>query len=148
MSWSILRPQIKTLLEEIDTIQQVEGHPTLKFTGFPSAYVVPSDNVADYETTDENIRTYSFIVRVFYETKKKGVSEALDALDDIVDSVIDKFDQEDLKGSGARTLGVGLPSGYTFINIWASPSNWGEVESAELLMAEINVGVRVSVDIS
>lgn len=147
MSFSILRPQIKTLLESISEIQQVAGYPTLKFTGFPSAYVVPSDNSADYETTDENIRTYSFIVRVFYETKRKTVEEALDALDDIVDSVVDKFDQEDLKSDGARTLGVGLPGGYTFINIWASPSNWGEVESAELLMAEINVSVRISVEI-
>lgn len=120
----------------------------MKFEGYPAATVTPSDQIGDYETTTENIRTYSFIVRVFYETKSTGLESALDALEDIVDSVIDLFDKEDLKGSATRTVGLSLPTGYTFINIWASPSFWGEVVGEELLMAEIKVRVRINIDIT
>lgn len=148
MSWSVIRPQIKTLLESVSGIQEVSSSPKVKFTGYPAAYVVPSDNEGDYETTTENIRTYAFIVRLFYETKDTGVATALDALEDIVDSVLDKFDLEDRKGSSTRTVGVSLPATYTYINIWAAPSVWSELVGENLLMSEIRVRVRVSIDIS
>jgi len=148
MSYNILRGQIKTLLDAQTNIQEVKGYPTLKFNGYPAASVTPSDNDADYETTSENIRTYAFIVRVFYDTKAVGIEGGIDSLEEIVDDVIDAFDQEDLKGSSTRTLGINLPSAYTYINVWASPSVWAEVEGEDLVMAEINVRVRISIDIS
>ncbi len=148
MSWQVVKPQIKTLLETITELQEVSLAPKLEFNGYPAAYVIPSDNEADYETNKENIRTYAFIVRVFYETKQGGISDALSALESLVDSILDKFDQEDLKGSSNRTVGLGLPSDYQFINIFAAPSTWGEVQGAELIMAEIKVRVRISIDIT
>ncbi len=148
MSWKIIRPQIATLLSTITDIQEVANVPKIRFDGYPAAYVVPSENDADYETTKENIRTYAFIVRLFYETKQGGVGNAISSLEGIVDSVLDAFDKEDLKGMATRTLGIGLPVGYTFINVWATPSNWGELPDEQLVMAEIKVKVRVSIDVS
>ena len=126
----------------------MSSSPKIKFSGYPAAHVVPSSNSADYETNTENVRTYAFLVRVFYETKQTGVASALDALEDIVDSILDKFDQEDLLGSSNRTVGISLPASYTFINVWASPSAWAELPEEELIMAEINVRIRVSIDVT
>lgn len=148
MSWVTLRPQIKTLLDTIDTLQEVSKAPKIKFNGYPAAHIVPSENSADYETTSENIRTYSFMVRIFYETKDTPIEDALVALEEVVDSVIDAFDQEDLKGGDTRVIGINLPSNYLFINIFAAPGRWGELPEDQLIMAEITVKVRVSIDIT
>ena len=148
MSWRVLRPQIETLLKTVSTIQEVSRAPKIRFNGYPSAHIVPSENSADYETTTENIRTYSFTVRLFYETKDTSIEDALTALEEVVDSVIDLFDKEDLKGSTTRTVGIGLPTGYQFINIFASPNRWGILSEDQLIMAEVSVKVRISIDIS
>lgn len=153
MSWQTLRPQVKTLLESAQSdsvaiLQEVSLAPMLKFNGYPAAYVVHSDNIAEYETTNENIRTYAFIIRIFQETKRKTVMEGLDSLERAVDAVLDLFDQEDQKGDDTRIVGINLPSGYTFLNILAHPSEWGEVQGESLLMAEIRVQIRISRDLT
>ena len=148
MSWSTVRPQLKTLLDTIGDLQEVSATPKLKFSGYPAAYIIPSDNEGDYETTTENVRTYAFNIRLFYETKSTGIASALDKLDGIVDTVLDTLDQEDLKSATSRTVGVNLPSGYTYLNIFAMPSVWGQVDGEELLMAEIKVRIRISIDIT
>jgi hypothetical protein len=148
MSWAILRPQVKDVLDTIGTLQEVSDSPKIRFSGYPAAHVVPSENTNDYETTSENIRTYAFTVRVFYDTKETPIEDAFSALEEVVDNVIDAFDQEDLKGGSTRKLGISLPAKYTFLNVLASPGNWGELTEEQLIMAEIKVKVRVSVDIS
>ncbi len=148
MSWLVLRPQIETLLKTVTTLQEVSRAPKIKFNGYPAAHIVPSENSGDYETTKENIRTYAFIIRVFYETKDTNIEDALTALEEVVDTIIDKFDQQDLKGVTTRTVGIGLPADYMFINMFATPGRWGELPEDQLIMAEIGVKVRISVDIS
>lgn len=148
MSWKVLRPQIKALLDTVPGIQEVSQSPKIKFVGYPAVHIIASENSGDYETNKENIRTYAFIVRCFYETKSTTIENALLALEEIVDSIIDKFDQEDLKGSVTRLVGKNLPEKYMFLNIFASPNRWGELPEDQLLMAEIIVRVRISVDIS
>lgn len=147
MSWQVIRPQIKTLIETVPGIQEVSSAPKITFDAWPSAHIVPSSNESDYETNRENLRTYAFQVRFFYGTKDIGIDTAIARLEQIVDSAIDIVDQEDQKGATTRTIGVNLPARYTFINIWAVPIIWGEVPEQQLLMAEISVRVRVSVDV-
>lgn len=146
MSWATIRPQLKTLLESISDIQEVSGTPKLSFNGYPSAIVVPSDQSGAYETTSENTRIYAFQVRLFYETKNTGVGEALEALEGLVDTVIDTIDQEDL--SSTRIVGKNLPSKYIYIRMSATPSSWGELTNEDLIYADITVQVVVSVDIT
>lgn len=153
MSWQTIRPQIGTLLESVQVdgnqaIQEVFDTPKLKSTGNPFAYVVPSDNSAEYETTTENQRVYAFIVRVFYQTKNITIAEAQQRLEKVVDAVIDKFDQDDQKGGADRTVGMNLPTGYTFLSILAHPSEWGELPGESLLMAEIRVQVKLSIEVN
>lgn len=146
MSWTIIRPQIATLLESVSKMQEVHSFPTLKFDGFPSCYVIPSDVEADYETNTENERFYSFVVRVFYETKNTGVTDALTNLESAVDDIIDAFDREDKVTGADRTIATGLPAKYTYLSVSAVPSVWGELPTENLIMAEIRVRVRVSFD--
>jgi hypothetical protein len=147
MSFSVIRPQIKSLLQTVTKIQEVKGYPSLKFSGYPACYVIPSDNEADYETNRENQRVYAFIVRFFYETKNSGVENALTAMEDLIDTILDTLDREDLKGSDTRTIGLSLPTGYTFLNIYAHPSKWGELLDENLLMSEVIIKVKVSIDV-
>lgn len=148
MSFAKLRPQIGTLLGTVTGIQEVSNSPKIKFSGYPAAHIVPSDNESAYETTTENVRVYAFSVRLFYETKHSGIETAMAALESIVDEVLDKIDQEDLKGSASRTIGKNLPTGYTFLNILAVPGAWGELEQENLIMTQLTVKVRVSIDIT
>lgn len=148
MSFATLQPQLKTLLETITEFQEVSEFPKIKYSGYPAVCVFPSDNTSDYETTTENLRIYAFYLVIFYETKESGVPSAMQALRGLVDSVLDKFDQEDQKGSGTRVLGQSLPAGYTFLNILAHPAKWGMLPDEELLTAEIAVKVRISRDIT
>jgi len=153
MSWQTLRPQIKTLLEEIQSgginiFQEVSGTPRFKFNGYPSAYVVQSDNESNYNTTSENARVYAFLVRIFYSTKKVGVATGLERLEEIVDAILDDIDQDAYKSSDSRVIGIGMPAGYTWVNTFAAPSIFGEVEGEELVMAELNIKIKVIRDIT
>lgn len=148
MSWATLHPQIKTLLETITELEEVSETPKIQFNAYPAACAYPSDNTAAYETTTENIRVYAFNVLLFYETKEGGVDTAFKAMRGLVDNVIDKFDQEDYKDSTTRTIGLSLPAGYTYLNIYANPTRWGEISEEALLIAEILVKINISRDIT
>lgn len=145
MSWSTLRPQLATLIESLPLIQEVSSTPKIAFNGYPAAYIVPSELESDYETNIENQRIYSFLIRVFYETKNTGVGEALNKLEESVDAIIDEVDLEDKRRTG-MTVGVGMPAKYTYINISAVPGIWGEIIGDQLLFAEIRVRIKVSYD--
>ena len=147
MSWLALRPEIRTLLESETLLQEVKGFPTLKFTGYPGAYVVPSTNESDYETTTENERVYAFLVRVFYETKDGGIENALIALEGAVDSIMDAVDEDSYKGAD-RVIGVDLPAKYTYLHTYAINGEWGTIEEESLVFTELTIRVHLSVDIT
>lgn len=152
--WKNLRTQIKTLLDSLrddsnnPVFVEVSKAPKIRFSGYPSAHVMPSDAPGDYDTNVENVRTYAFIVRAFYETKVIGIEKALENLETLVDSIMDRFDEEDLVQGTARIIGINTPDNYTYINIFASTGKWGEYADEELIMCEVNVKVRFTIDVS
>jgi hypothetical protein len=148
MSFQTLRPQIKTLLENSGLFQQVSGTPIINFTGYPAAYVVQSDNSNDYNTNKDNVRVYAFIVRIFYSTKSLGVDLAIQRLETIVDSIIDLIDEDSIKSSATRVIGVNMPNKYDWINTFAIPSSFGEVEGQQLVTAELKINIKVIIDIT
>lgn len=148
MSWTSLRPEITTLLESIPEIQEVSAVPKIKFNGYPAVHVIPSENSGDYETTSENERTYTWTIRAFYETKNSGMEKAFVGLEEIVDKIIDAFDLQDLTNYPDRTIGKNLPERYTYISTMAVPNRWADLPDEELLMAEIAIRIKLSVDIS
>lgn len=146
MSWQVIRPQIVTLIGTVSQLEEVAPTPKIRFNGYPAAHVIPSEAASDYETTTENERQYAFTVRVFAETKNQGIEKAYLSLEEVVDAILDTVDQQDLGGS--RSVGVGLPANYTYINIFAAPSRWVDFPDEELVMAEIVVKVRISIDVT
>jgi hypothetical protein len=148
MSFQTLRPQIKTLLDNSTEFQETSLTPGVEFDGYPAAYVINSDQGGDYETTSENQRIYAFLIHIFYSTKSLGVGTALTRLEKVVDAIIDDIDQDSYKGAASRVIGVSLPAGYTFLNTYATPSKFGELQGEQLLMAEIRLQVKISRDIT
>jgi len=156
MSWYVIRPQIVTFLQNITIsdadptklLQEVAATPKIRFDGYPAAHVIPSENSSDYETTAENERQYVWTIRVFYETKSGGIQSAFEALEQVVDRILDQLDLEDMKSSANRTIGISLPSTYTYLNMFAVPNRWGDIPDEELIMAEITVKIRMSIDVT
>jgi hypothetical protein len=145
MSFSILRSKIQSTLEGISAIQKVYNYPKLPDdTGLPMVSITPSDADSDYETTDENKRLYTFVLRVFYETKSGGTSNAVSALEGLIDTIVDTFDQDDtLTG-----IADDLPSRYTLIQLVPTPSVWNYFIEQNYIMAEIKITAIMSIDIS
>jgi len=150
MSFNTLNNKIVAVLEEVSNIQNVYAYPTLKFDGYPSATVTPSENASDFETTSENVRNYAFIVRLFQDMPTGNVGSetketyAFRVLRQTVDAVIDAFDKD------PTLSGISLPTGYTMLYLSAAPSSWAAIVDTEpnLLLAEIVVTAKISFDIT
>ena len=72
----------------------VEQYPTTTFTGSPAATVAPSDIASDYATTVQDLRTYAFVVDLYYpiEDTNGGVANAFTQMSTLVDTTLDAFD--------------------------------------------------------
>jgi len=146
--WEELINKIKTILEANTLIKEVYIYECEKFNGSPACSVTPSENASDYNTNEENIRLYSFHIRLFVNRSVAPAGSKPDFNADkvmrkLVDSVLDDFDKN-------YTLsGITNPTGYTFINLFAVPSGWGYAgREDEYRAAEINLKCRVSVDLN
>lgn len=142
MSFVNLKTTIKNKLESISKLQDVKTDPISDFNGYPACYFVPSDNENDYSTNVENIRVYTFTLRLFYEVTEGEIATAYDAMGDLVDTVIDAFDSDE------QLSGLSLPSGYILSGLLPMPSLWVYLEQEKLLMAELKISARISVDVS
>lgn len=150
MSWNTLTTQIYNLINNNKTalgIQEVYSYPRIKFDGYPGASIFPSDNANAYETTIENERIYVWKLRLVDETKEQGIEQALSNLYTVADNVAFKIGQENELDTG-QTIGQNLPANHMFINIFASPSLWGQIEDENFVFNELTIRIRVSVDVS
>ena len=101
----------------------------------PFAIIIASGNESDFANTSENRRTYAFKIRIFVD-RSRGNEEAEDVLEEIVDSLIDSFDQDYTLTSSAL---IAL----------AAPSAWGYVSSTkEYRIAEINLQAKTDFDVT
>jgi hypothetical protein len=145
--WSEIITQLKSLLESTSVLQAVYIYEVEEFNEDPVATITPSDNSSDFNTTAENERVYAFTIRVFVNRTvlKSGIDTKSDAdriLRNIVDKIINVLDKNfDLPN-------ITNPVGYTFINLFATPSSWGYAggRESEFRAAEINVRARVVVE--
>lgn len=141
--FSIILEKIKTILEANELIQETFVFEVEKFNGTPSATIVPSSNESDYNTTDENMRIYAYNITLFVNRSKKSKKDADRILRNLVDSVIDDFDKD------YTFSGIENPTGYTFINTFATPSLWGySGREDEFRVCEISIRCRVSIDLN
>jgi len=141
---------IETLLDKITSIlsantliQEVYNYEAGEFNGDPVAVTTPSGNESDYSTTKENERIYAYNLKLFVSRTDRDATSADRVLRKLVDSVLDDFDK-DYYFSGLST-----PVGYTMINVFALPSQWGySGREDEFRVAEVIIKCRVSIDVT
>ncbi len=131
-------------LQSNELISEVYTYEAGQFKGDPVAIIVPSSNEGDYETNSENVRIYAFNILLFVKrTQPRDVSTAEEVIRELVDSVINEFDKDYMLN------GLPVPTGYTFINVFAAPSSWGYSGGEdEYRVCEINLTCRVCVDLN
>lgn len=144
-----LSDQLKSKLKEISDIQSVYDYPWLDFDGYPAATITPSGLDSDYESNVENLRTYVFIVRLFVSlneinqpSMQKKVEDGFRVAEELVDTVIDKFDKDETMS------GISLPSGYTMVALVPIPSVINYFVEDKMIVAEVRINVKVSFDTS
>lgn len=153
--FEVLINKLRDILKANTKISIVYNFEASEFKGDPAAVITPSANESDYNTTQENIRVYAFSIRLFVKRNQPRVPEDADRiLRDLVSSVIDDFDKyytlsaTGTDGSTTPEGAIVCPAGYTFINIFATPSSWGySGREDEYRVAEILLRCRVSVDL-
>lgn len=146
--WTILLNAIAKILEDNPLMKEVFKWEVEEFKNDPSCTVTPSENTSDYNTTEENIRIYAFTIRLFVNrtvlvSGKDTKSEADRKMRNLVDSILDDFDKQ------YYLPNIQNPTGYTFINLFATPSQWGYAgRESEFRACEIKIQCRVSVDLN
>ena len=139
-TFKTLKAKIVTILQadtDLDSDSVFNHEPDIDKIGQdPFATVVPSGNEADFGSTLENKREFAFLIRVFVERDARGNSAAEVLLTDIIDRLMDRFDEDyTLTGSALTAM--------------AAPSAWGYVFGTKSYRtAEILLTVKVWYDIS
>jgi hypothetical protein len=141
--WVELNEKITDILEANTAIADVYDHEAEEFKGDPVALVTASGNESDYLTTTENARIYAFNIRLMVDRTARDDHEAERVLRELVDTVVDDFDKN-------YTLsGIVNPTGKTFMNLEALPSEWGYIEGQVIYrFADITLKCKVLVDVN
>lgn len=140
-----LKSKIVTKLQTLSVNSETVFDTTGVFTSEPDfssalpdpfVIVVASDNESDYANTTENRRMYGFVLRVHMERKERGHDTAETDLTEIVDAILDAFDQ-DITLTGSALM------------VQAAPSQWlYSLGLREDRVAEIKIRAMVYFDTS
>lgn len=141
MSFVSFRDAITTKLNTVSKLQEVYNRPKTDFTGFPVAIVVPADNTALYDTVTQNERAYGFSIFCIYDLKNETVENSYDAMYDLIDDIINLFDEDPL-----LTGTLSLPAKYCIITVEPAPAEWGEDPELQQLWARVDLRCRVLFD--
>jgi hypothetical protein len=143
-----LRDNLKTIIEGTGSFSEVTKRPTLKFSGFPAAFIVPSGNENDFQSTNENQRIYAVKVWIFQEYDQTSANTAYEELMDRVDDVIDAIDRQEDPDQASRSMADNLPSKATLMAVMAAPGQFVPDEEEKLLAAQITVKCKVLIDLT
>ena len=141
-AYTVIKNFILAKLQAVTQLQQVTDNPELNFNGYPAAIIIPAEGESDWETNMEDQRNYAFDVIIYEETKKQGISTAINTLMDTVDYVLDTFAQDKLL-IGIQAL---LPAGHTFLTVNPVAAGWGDIPDKEVLAATVKLTCRLSID--
>jgi len=137
MSFVKLRQKLKSKLEGIDSIQEVQDFPSEEFGGFPVAMI--SDEIrseSEFQTTTENKRNYIFIIYLIQEIETKGQRQATIIIESLVDEVMDALDKDQ------TLMGVDLGTGKTMIIMRPSLSEFYNTDKYVIAKLEISILVQ------
>lgn len=147
MSAAIKNVLASTTLDGSPIFADIQEFPTTSFSGVPAATIAPSDNTSDYATNIQNMRTYAFLIDIYYpiETAAGGNENAFSIMRRLVDVVLDALDN-----SNDLNLNNQYGSSYDTICDFLRPvpSNWAMVEtgSGDMLTARVTVQCAKTVD--
>jgi len=95
-----IRAAIVAEVGELDKVQASYGYEPSVIEGIPAVVVSPSDNEADYGSTDKDRLVFVFKLRAYYTiTKGAEEQEAETALEEVVDEILTAFRQRDILGA-------------------------------------------------
>jgi len=141
--FTTLLNKITSILSANELISATFNYEAQQFNEDPVAVVTPSGNESDYSTTKENERIYAFNLKLFVSRTDREPEQADRVLRNLVDSVLDDFDKD------YYFVGLTVPTGYTMINVFATPSNWGYAgRESEYRVSEVVIKCRVSVNVT
>lgn len=130
--------KIKEDLATIETLNpnSIYDYDEQNLKGYPSAIVIPSENINDYASTTENRRTFVFTIRFCQEFASISLKQADAILRKVVDDAIRVFDKDYKLGGIAD-------------KVFATPSVWGYVqrETGVVRTADIRLQVQRDYDI-
>jgi len=94
--YTTLKAYIKTQLTAITGLKYVYGYEKGDLAGYPACTIVGFSVASPLETTSENLRAYTFKIRVFQEINEdsRGAEDAETVIDNLVDTIITKFDND------------------------------------------------------
>lgn len=138
--WTDFSSALVTVLQGVElessaAFADIKTIPTVVFSGWPAATVVPTDNGAEYADITQNLRIYAFDVDLYYVIQQDtngGYQAAFDVMLPLVDETLDAIDNSNDLGGLADIL---MPA----------PSVWGTVEGSPgtLLRARITVQAKI-----
>lgn len=95
-----IRAAIKSVIDTLTKVQVSYTYERSTFEGFPAVIIAPSENEADYGSTQKDRLVFIFKIRVFYPIPDEGEhSDAETALEEVVDEVLTKFKSRSALGS-------------------------------------------------
>lgn len=146
--YKTLRNNLLAVIQGIDGFQEVKKRPTLKFTGYPAAFIVPSGNDGEFQSTNDNQRIYTLKVWVFSEYDQTTADASYDEIMDRTDDVLEAIDKQENPELSSRSMANNLPSYATLIAVMAAPGQLVPDEHEKLLASEITVRCKITVDIT
>ena len=100
-----IRAAIKAVVDEAETIQEVYTYERSTFGGFPVVVIAPSENEADYGSTNKDRMVFVFKLRIYYPIPKEGEHEAAEtALEEAFDEMLTLFKTRGVLGSACDWL--------------------------------------------
>lgn len=140
-AYTVIKDYIESKLKGISKIQAVYDYPKLDFLEYPSAVIIPTTQTSVYQTMADNERTYNFDVMIFYDVQNSGIETAIDAIDDLVDDVLDEFDTDEF------LTGISLPAGYTMVAVEPTAGEFIQSDNKKIVGVTILVKVRVIINL-
>ena len=137
---------INRISSDITKVQDTADYEKTGFSGFPAVTIFCSGNENDYESTSDNLRTFTFIIRIHEQLGKIPQLDAVSdnakqraerILGDVVSEIIDSFDKYYTLG-GAVDICKATPSRWGYAEI---PEGWARI-------AEIKIECKKSFDIT
>jgi len=138
---------LKTIIGEVDGIQEVSKYPQLNPNGYPYVLIAESEAPGDYESSQDHIRVYAFKVWIMNEYDQETFTGAIDLQRNLADSITDKIDEQESPNS-SRELGTGLASKYTLVGVKATNGRTINDAVEKVLATELLVRCMILVDLT